>query len=449
MKRWVLLIFAAAMAAIPATSYPWVKTYGGEGYDAGVFVQQTSDGDYFSVGSKETVESIPTGLHDIWLLKIDSNGDTVWTHTFERSGPEWAQAGFQTPDNGYILFGSNNVPGIVIIRADSAGNELWSRGYGMRLLASAQPTSDGGYILGQEIDYSGWCGVMKVDAQGDSLWCREYEFRDIRFVEETTDGGYILTGGARSGKYTSMWLLKIDSLGDTLWSRGYLNGAASYGNCVRQTSDTGYIIAGCGDVDHEKKLFVVRTDSLGDSLWAFAADVKSEGRCMCEVGDGEYIVAGDYDVNKGCGWLLKFDDSGDTLWTQYYGEWTDFNWLEITTDGGFILTGGVYFGEGDNDLWLVKTDANGHPDVAEQPIIEETNWDIISSVGPQILLRYTDYPHGFHVFIFDASGRKVDKVSSLSSSGTITWGKSFGPGVYFIREDSDPLGSARKVILLH
>ncbi|MEA3312520.1 MAG: T9SS type A sorting domain-containing protein [candidate division WOR-3 bacterium] len=51
--------------------------------------------------------------------------------------------------------------------------------------------------------------------------------------------------------------------------------------------------------------------------------------------------------------------------------------------------------------------------------------------------------------VFDAAGQKVDELHSAQTSGTITWGKCYGPGVYFIRVECDASATIHKVILIH
>ncbi|TKJ44038.1 hypothetical protein CEE36_02655 [candidate division TA06 bacterium B3_TA06] len=76
--------------------------------------------------------------------------------------------------------------------------------------------------------------------------------------------------------------------------------------------------------------------------------------------------------------------------------------------------------------------------------------DMLSPIGQRIVMRYANYPHGFSAAVFDASGQKVDEIhaSAGASSGTITWGEDYSPGVYFIREMSDSLSATQKVILI-
>lgn len=141
-------------------------------------------------------------------------------------------------------------------------------------------------------------------------------------------------------------------------------------------------------------------------------------------------------------------------WMRTYGGYSDdLGWrVQETEDSGYIVLGSTRsFGSGDYDLWLIKTDSLGYVDAAiEEPVIETWGWKLVTSIGPQIVLRYTDRPEGFHACVFDASGRKVDEVRSASPSGTITWGGGRSRGVYFIQEiKRGSVGKVSRVILLH
>ena len=84
---WVVLCcavgFMAAGNVEMTRASEWDQTYGGANDEWGQCVQQTFDGGYIMVGTKN---SGPAGGLDIYLVKTDSAGDTVWTKTFVRKG---------------------------------------------------------------------------------------------------------------------------------------------------------------------------------------------------------------------------------------------------------------------------------------------------------------------------------------------------------------------------
>ncbi|MCK4334653.1 hypothetical protein KAX06_07745, partial [candidate division WOR-3 bacterium] len=104
-----------------------------------------------------------------------------------------------------------------------------------------------------------------------------------------------------------------------------------------------------------------------------------------------------------------------------------------------------------SEAWAMISDWDMGVGVAEQPpVTHYTDWEVVTSIGPQIVLRYADRPEGFHAFVFDATGRKVDELHSDLTQGTITWGecyRCYGPGVYFI-VPSGGKSSAQKVVLI-
>ena len=62
-------------------------------------------------------------------------------------------------------------------------------------------------------------------------------------------------------------------------------------------------------------------------------------------------------------WFLKTDLDGNVLLNKTYGGVND-DWpgrILETSDGGYIFTGTTFsFGNGQSDLWLVKTDSDGN-----------------------------------------------------------------------------------------
>lgn len=90
----------------------------------------------------------------------------------------------------------------------------------------------------------------------------------------------------------------------------------------------------------------------------------------------------------------------------------------------------------------------GEVGVQEPSVIKPTpQWSILSPVGKTVTIRYANFPGGFHVSIFDASGRKVEEVRSCGSQGTFTWGLKHPPGVYFIVSGRNE-ATSRKVVLV-
>ena len=75
---------------------------------------------------------------------------TVRSDTSYYTYYDWGYSVQQTSDGGYIVAGKNGNSDVYLVKADSGGNETWSRSFGgasTDIVFSVQQTSDGGYII--------------------------------------------------------------------------------------------------------------------------------------------------------------------------------------------------------------------------------------------------------------------------------------------------------------
>jgi len=102
----------------------WTRTYGGSSWDEGYSVQQTTDGGYILAG---WTSSFGAGGWDAYLIKTDSLGDTLWSRTYGGSYEDRGTQVQQTTDGGYIVsaltysFGAGNSD-VMLTKFDSLGN---------------------------------------------------------------------------------------------------------------------------------------------------------------------------------------------------------------------------------------------------------------------------------------------------------------------------------------
>lgn len=435
MKRLMFVILTVALA-VSLTHAGWWKIYEGTGDAEGHCVQETSDGNYIIAGR--------TGewWDQLYLLKVDTLGDILWSHIYSGGLIEnfWVE---ETSDGGYIV---SCTPGL--LKTNSQGDSLWMNDYGI-ISQCVQETNDGGYIVIGTYEDQGSLAMLKTNSQGDTLWTKNYkmegwDFTNGGFVRETNDSGFIISGVVWDSniiytqsypKRPSVLLIKTNSSGDTLWTR--IPGIEGGGSCIRLTSDGGYIVTGCG---------LLKIDSLGNTTWWY----DYPGVSVQQTSDKGYILTGAKDEDL---FLLKTDSLGDSLWTRTYGgNELDFGKsVSQTSDGGYIITGHTEsFGSGLTSLYLLKTDSLGLLGIMEKPTSESgRDWEVISPIGTQIILRYSDRAQGFTAHIYDGAGREVDKLCSSSSSGVFSWGKNYAPGVYFIAVSDINTMSTAKVVLTH
>jgi hypothetical protein len=200
----VLFLVSVSQALEPGDTL-WTRAYGGSGSQYGRSIQQTSDGGYIIAGRTKYGED----SYDVFLLKTDFSGDALWTRTYGGSDWDEAYSVQQTSDGGYIVAGLTESFGaglsdVYLLKIDSSGDTLWTRTYGgsdYEVGYSVQQTSDGGYIIAglTESFGAGLSDVylVRTDSSGDTLWTCAYggSERDRAYsVQQTRDGAYVMAG---------------------------------------------------------------------------------------------------------------------------------------------------------------------------------------------------------------------------------------------------------------
>jgi hypothetical protein len=351
----------------PSTQAVWQKTYGGSNYDWAYSIQQTTDGGYIVAGY---TKSFGAGEEDVYVIKLDGNGNIVWEKTYGGSINDEAHSIQQTSDGGYIVAGWTTSFGageydVYIIKIDKDGNKMWEKTFGRSdddRAYSIQQTSDGGYIVGggtNSFVAGGWYWdvyAIKLDANGSKEWEKTFGGSDddwANSIQQTKDGGYIVAGGTYSfgAGGLDVYVIKLDASGDMKWYKTYGESNDDDAWSIQQTTDGGYIVAGW-------------TNSLG---------------------------TGSYDV-----YVIKLDANGNKLWEKTFGGSSDDAAFSIqqTKDGGYIIAGLTNsFGAGGWDVYIIKMDSEGN--TGPYPPIQGVSSALKSMEKPFGSPFDKMFPHGF------------------------------------------------------
>ena len=280
----------------------WTKNYGGPAYDDANSVKQTADGGFISTGSNLTFY-----YSMIYTIRIDANGDSLWTRLFGETGNHYGGSDVvNTIDSCYTITGNctdgANESRLILLKYSDSGDLLWSQiyrefwGKGISLVQ----LEDGCYVIAGQSDHNdGDVLLMKTDENGEIIWMRNIGGPSVDFassVKQTHDGGFIICGFY--GTYSlELWLIRTDSEGDTLWTRFYGGAQNDWGNEVDQTLDGGYVITGVSysyNVIGIPDIYIVRTDNIGNTLWTttYNGGGYDYGESVQQTSDGGFIVAG-------------------------------------------------------------------------------------------------------------------------------------------------------------
>jgi len=438
--RALLVLLALLIPLTAGAQISFERTYGGFFDDDGYSVTQTNDGGYIIVGY---TYSFGASLTDVYLIRTDEVGDTLWTRMFGGPGYDDGYSVAQTSYGGYVVtgytgsFGAGG-PDVYLIKTDGAGDTVGTRTYGGPsddYGYSVQQTADGGYIIAGYTASYGVGGIdvylIKTDSVGDTAWTRTFGGPSDDFgrsVEQTADGGYIIAGHTWSfgAGLADVYLIKTDAAGDTAWTRTFGGSEWDFGHSVQQTADGGYIIAGytysfgAGNSD----VYLIKTDGAGDTIRTrtFGGSSDDFGRSVDWTAGGGYIIAG-YTDSFGAGYddvyLIKTNGSGDTLWTRTYGgpDYERGRSVKQTADGGYIITGfTTSSGAGAYDVYLIKTDADGLVGVNHAPdLVDQPDTTIAENLYLTFTLEATD-PDGDSIWFASPdlpTGAMLDSVSGI------------------------------------
>ena len=205
----------------------WTKSFGGTNEARGYSVEQTEDGGFIIAGN--TLSGTPRSWN-VYLVRTTADGDTLWSKTFGDTCYQFGFAVTQTPDGGFaVAGGTNSIENrnfdVYLIRTNSNGDTLWTRTYGGTehdISNSMHSTPDGGFVL---VGYTRSFGagdadiyLIRTDADGDTLWTRTYGGPGNdqgHSVQQPADGGYICTGTQSYGASgQDVYLIKTDSMGN-------------------------------------------------------------------------------------------------------------------------------------------------------------------------------------------------------------------------------------------
>jgi hypothetical protein len=261
-------------------------------------------------------------------------------------------------------------------------------------------------------------------------------------------GGYVIV--ENSGMEEYHYFIELTSDGSERWTSIYQEsqGILPWSICYIHPGPPGHLLAGSAysTGPYGGPAFWFGTVNSGPVFFEtgyYCYDVEGNTNCIQPTSDSGCIVTGEP-------WtLMKTSASGDSLWTKTYNGRGYF--VTQISDGGYMITGADPPPPEQNpDLWILKTDNTGDTittGIESSAIGNVSNLSVGSSIGPEIVLKYSNYLQGFYATIYDVSGRMVEEIHNSATTGTITWGEGMSLGVYFILpqgSDTNPV----KVILI-
>ncbi|UJH68611.1 PQQ-binding-like beta-propeller repeat protein [Allomuricauda sp. SCSIO 65647] len=399
------------------------RTFGGTAEDLARLVLQTPDEGYLLIGRSESTNGDVAsnyGGFDYWVVKLNNKGDFEWEKSFGGSGLDEPQSAALTSDGGLVISGftdssDGDITGyhgghdIWVIKLDSDGNLQWQKaigGSGFEHASSIIQTIDGGYILAgdtnsvdgdayneEPANLDSW--IVKLDESGEISWNQRLGGTNKDYgieILEVLNSGYLVAGHSQSQDgdvtgnhgFSDYWVAQLDMTGAIVWEKSFGGSNEEFLYKIRPTTDGGYAILGFsnsfdGDISEPNfnaDIWVIKIDAVGNLIWEKSIGNSKGSQSLVSIEESQlgylYLTGLSHNTEGNHGlsdcWLVKLTENGEMVWEKSFGG-TDFDAgyaIKSTTDGGFVIGGyskssdeDLSENKGDSDFWILKLNAEG------------------------------------------------------------------------------------------
>jgi hypothetical protein len=382
------------------------KYYGNVG--SGIFTGLFGSTIMYSQSSNYLIGSTySTSKFSGFLVKYDTNFDTIFTKTYTTSSDRIFRNAFVLSENNIIVVGevfdtTSGSLDIEVLKLDSIGNIIWEQTY----------------------------GGLGEDGAGA--------------VFEHSSGDIIITG------YTSSfglgtYILRIDVAGNLIWQKR-INNNPNWAH-AHEAPDGSIMVTGCYEYSdfYELDAYIAKLSyASGALLWEKKIDV-DYGEWICytfPVSDSAYIGIGTIFASMAApehGFIAKFDYNGDTLWTRRIIAnplHSQNLWHAIEDDDGNIVATGQAFDTLNRQcIWLVKLDCEGRTiGCTLSPIAETATQDEVTIYpNPASDIIQISTTQAFtQLQLFDAQSKKISTQHFASAYHNNIDVTHLARGIYFV-----------------
>ncbi len=376
---------APALHQIAEGKIEWQRTIGGEKDDQMVSMESLADGSMIGVGWSM---SEGKGATQVFAVKLDKMGQQLWKKNYPSEGkarPEDIK--ILKDGTGALISGtqfsrSTGSKDIWVFRINNDGDLIWENVFGGNYDEAPGDIHEleGGRYLIAALTQSKGAGsediwFFEANSKGEII--KEKTFGgsmsdipdDFKVLE---DGSYLMTGwqDSKGAGGFDAWMIKLSPEGEKLWGKTY----GDTGDDIIETMhvvDDGLFLAGRTDSKGKgggTDAWLMKVDFEGEVIWekTYGWDKYDDFRDIENAADGSLIVTGiTHSMGKGSSdiWVMKMDLSGQVSWVKTFGgknreEISDFE-VEQNSQEGLIFSASTRSqGNGGWDGWIFKANSN-------------------------------------------------------------------------------------------
>lgn len=295
----------------------WVSGGGGSFARSAMRVVQTPSGGFAVAG---TCTLVSGGMHDLYVSTYTSTGQAIWTTVIQR--PATQDYGYDItclPDGGFAACGYTQDPVLSIqawvLRLDSQGDTLWTRTWGPTSYpdkAFALEYTNGGITVLVQGKPSGYTQgrplLLRYSLEGDLPWVSMEMIGQARDLCRADQGYCIL----RSESSATNFISRCDASGGILWNCAIVCDGQEEMHSIAPTMDGGFLVSGADDyvfpepVGQDWNAHLSRYDQDGNWMWTSSIE-PGDGSIFysaTQLSQGGYVACGQYD---GMGYLVRYE----------------------------------------------------------------------------------------------------------------------------------------------
>ena len=355
-KALMICFFLGVLHGQPEVqSISFVRQFGSPQVDEGRAVAADATGVYI-VGMTRGVlpgQNRSDVIYDAFIRKYDAAGNERWTRQFGL--PRAAElAGVTAHHTGIYVVGiggsgrPEDYTHAFLRKYTATGSEAWTRevafSYGYDSYAYGVTADETGiYVLGVIVGpvpkgAEFHPTLWKYDFSGNRLWAHSFTDAGEAGYDYgiTVDGNGVYIVGSVS-QDTYIW--KYDTNGNEIWVRDLASGGLFKG--ITTADATGVYIFGVGGL-------IRKYDSNGSELWAQPSGQQAAAISATADSTGVYVVGeiwsgvpGESDLD---GFIAKYDNNGRELWTNHFGSSAFDIAAGVAVNGAGVYAAGWTYG---------------------------------------------------------------------------------------------------------
>jgi len=468
----------------------WEKYFSGNQHDYLNSTVATQEGGFLLAGTSYSSSALnkkqkSNGSSDMWIIKVDENGEEEWQKTIGTRYSEEARSVTQTTDKGFVVVGSTNHPklgygskDVMVVKIDKTGkilNQLILGGKGLDEIEKVIPTNDGGVLMGIYSRSGIYEGQSKSKINSKDLLTQNSDLNlnstnnnsssnshsnnsspttNNQAQEESYDVNFYSKayGNYGEGDY---WIVKLDKNGAVQWEKNFGGSEDDHIRTMALT-ETGYIIGGesrsqtsgnkRAKLEEGTDLWLLSLDQDGNEEWQKSYNFKNRDVLMSlntirnSNSETKGFLIGGYTQSEGkvqendeTFWMLYIDRNGKEVWRKYV-EGKDKKNEErlisaiLNRDGSYVLAGTSAEELGKENWKIVKL-----LDSDVENLIEDK--DIHIYPNPVKDYCYIEIGLDFEsadIYVYDMTGKMIQQLQVKNKVTKVDTSK-LPQGVYVIK----------------